>query len=319
MESARRLILIPQLPIEMRYQEWWPDELLSQLGGTFNVIMFGRRVPHRMAAKGEFSDSDDAIRNEFRQMFSFLEMSHRPDDILLHCDLSYPGLFHSMLAHRRPGRCAVICHASALNTLDVFASQRESKWGAEAAAAAFYDKVFVATEYHAQKLKLPNTVVLGALPNPPPGLLPRKHSEARRSLQFVSVARKTEQKVDQKVEDEIERISGKAVHRRYFSTWKGYYQFLDRARFMVITAQEETYGYQVVDALLRGCIPIAPRAYSYPELLPDHLLYDRFTTATKRAEQIITIANTVKECPPLVCDSKARGFWENLKKELLEW
>ncbi len=56
--------------------------------------------------------------------------------------------------------------------------------------------------------------------------------------------------------------------------WEGYYEFLCASRIMLITAREETFGYQVVDAVMAGCVPIAPNKFSYPELLPKQYLYD---------------------------------------------
>jgi hypothetical protein len=42
----------------------------------------------------------------------------------------------------------------------------------------------------------------------------------------------------------------------------------------VITSREETYGYQAIDSISVGTCPIAPRALSYPEILPEENLYN---------------------------------------------
>jgi len=46
-----------------------------------------------------------------------------------------------------------------------------------------------------------------------------------------------------------------------------YYHELAAARIFVSTAIEENFGYCLVEALALGCVPVVPRAFSYPELL----------------------------------------------------
>lgn len=329
-----QLVIVPQLPVALRYQEWWPDALVQGLFPYFaGICVLGRHSDPVEVDNASFSLPHAAIRNELNQIDQWLQRTGHPDVpmVLLHCDLSYPGIFHQVLALKRPAHSAVICHASARNRFDVFAGVK-GKWRSERAAAEMYDKVLVATHYHAWKLRsggVTNARVLGALPHPPASIRPRPFYNAsnwpgERPLHFVSVARPTRQKVDQGVEEALKQLTGNAVHRPTgIKTWEHYYHFLDRSKFLVITSREETYGYQVVDAVLRGCIPIAPRACSYPELLPPYLLYDINGSALDRARRIQRIAEEEEgkglPQPHLLCDNAAAGFYENLAKELTQW
>lgn len=326
-----RLIVAPQLPVAMRYQEWWPHEIMAHLRDAFDEIVFLGWITDPVPASFEaFSVTQLAIKYELAMVERYLELAEkgfRPGDVLLHCDLSFPGIFHSVLAHKRPPRCAVFCHGTSRNAHDYFAANRTAKWSMEKGTARLYDKVFVATKYHEAKLGLPNVVCMGAFPNPPDRILPEKilplyldTASSTRYRTMVSVARNTIQKVDGAVECTLKQLTGVAINRAKLPTWKQYYTFLDHSRFLVITSREETYGYQVIDALLRGCIPIAPRAYSYPELLPDELLYEPGGPAVVRAARILEIMRREPKCPdrPL-CWRHVEGFWSRLRVELTTW
>lgn len=314
-----RLILVPQLRVKMRYQEWWQEMFEKHLTGPFDVVTLTSKVETVNIQAGTFSAVDYAIHCEAEQVRQFLEMNFTEEDVLLHLDLSFPGFFHNALFHRRPARSAVFCHATALNRFDYFQPVRQQKWRCERTHAEMYDKVFVASAYHQKKLRLKNCINLGALPNPPASILP-KQMESERPLRFVSTARITPQKVDRTVEEHLEGLSGDMVKRHQFLDWRSYYHFLDRSRFLVVTSKEETYGYQIVDAILRGCTPIAPKAYSYPELLPARLLYDPHARFDQRAKQILAIAKREEKNglpgATLKNDTKIEHFFENLTKEL---
>lgn len=57
-----------------------------------------------------------------------------------------------------------------------------------------------------------------------------------------------------------------------------YLEMLARADAVLSTARQEFFGVSVVEAMYLGCLPLLPRALSYPELLPERLhgnfLYD---------------------------------------------
>ena len=294
--EPRRLVLVPQLPVKMRYQEWWPVDIVQHIGHLFSeVVVLGSMTPpvrvHKKGAfspsSGDFSITDAAINYELMQIEQYLSLPPARD-VLLHCDLSFPGLFHPVLLYRKPALSIVMCHATSRNRYDFFHPVRTNKWMQERAHAKLYDYVLVATEYHEKKLGFPNIVNTHGLPLPPSHILPERMTKIR-PIHFCSTARPCIQKVDLTVEKELRKLTGEVVHRYKFTDWSSYYQFLDRCEFLIVTAKEETYGYQVIDALLRGCIPIAPGAYSFCELLPEELLYDPNATAKEKAEQITCI------------------------------
>lgn len=315
--EPKRLILVPQLRIAMRYQSWWPKEFDEQLSDRYDqIIALGSDKEHS-TGDHDFTVMEASIKNELRQVRQFMELELTCNDTLLHFDLSFPGIFHSALFHKSPAKSAVICHATALNRYDLFQPVRTDKWRVERTHANLYDKVFVATKYHADKLNLSNVVVLGSLPGTPGWAFPPSSGEPRTNL-FCSVSRPSNQKTDMTVESAVRQLSGEKINRRRFRTWKGYYQFLDRHKFLLITSKEETYGLQAMDAMSRGCIPIAPRAYSYPELIPDDLLYNPDVGPEEKAAQIMWIVEKQKDRNGIVPlnDTEIENFWNTFGDSL---
>jgi hypothetical protein len=275
--ASSRLIIVPQYPTPLRYQEWWPERLVRGYSPYFEEIkLLSPELSNVMAPLGSFSPAQQAIEYEAEQIKMFNDLPLHKDDVLLLCDLSFPGLFASVLYHKRPSRCFAICHATSLNRFDYFAKfRKKGKWRVETGTSRVFDKVFVASEYHREKLGWPNIDII-KFPLPNVGALAGGLGNGDHSRQFVSAARSGVQKVDKKLEKKLTELSGHRIYKLGLSTatqWKHYYQFLQSGKYLIVTSREETFGYQVIDALMVGTIPIAPRAMSYPEILPDRYLY----------------------------------------------
>lgn len=288
------MIVVPQYPSPLRYQEWWPHRM-REYGHYFEETVFLEPTVLGASVRlGEFSPTHTAIDYEMAQIRMYLDLEFSNDDVLLLCDLSFPGLFASVLYHHRPRHCFAVCHGTSRNRYDYFARDRHSKWGSESAVRRLFDAVFVATEYHRAKLGWSNCRVVRFL-------LPRIEQlgdvvpGSVGLHKIVSVARPCRQKVNHKLERDVTAALGIPIARFCDSggrTWGDYYSFLAGAEFLLITSCEETYGYQVVDALSVGTTPIAPLAASYPELLPGNCLYTDVESAT-------AIIRNGPVCPPV--------------------
>lgn len=317
MVSLDRLIFVPQLPVQMRYQEWWFSMFPEMLRRWFSEVVVlgeGRRGEHLEAPKGGFSVVDEAIRFELRQVGSFMEMDLRSTDCVLLADLSFPGIFPNVLYHTNIGseRCFAICHATSRNSYDYFMTDRTSKMFVERGHSRLFKKVFVATEYSKNKLRgWDNVVSLGALPNPPFSMYAYN---TYRPFDIVSVARRSRQKVTKGTEAAVERRFGH-IHRPNSGSWTNYYGLLSRSKVLLVTAKEECYGYQCADAVLNGCIPVAPRKYSYPELLPDAYLYSDTEELFVLLERVLQGG---MEVPKLLNQERIESFFGNLCWEMLE-
>lgn len=275
-----RLIIIPQYPARLRYQEWWPDVLSKGYATRFQEVLclLPDSTSQRLST-GSFSDPNAAIKFELDQIKLYMDLDIDPlKDVVLLCDLSFPGLFAQVLFHRdrRPARCYAVCHATSRNFLDYFSSVDESKWLTELGVSMLFDTIFVASEYHKKKLsEMTNTHVI-RLPHPPWCSADTETAKWGRPFTVSSVARDHAQKVNLTFEKQFSDEVDLSIHR--FKTdnlagWWDYSLFLSQSQFLLVSSREETYGYQIVDALMHGVIPIAPAAYSYLELLPFENLY----------------------------------------------
>lgn len=303
-----RLIYAPQYPGKMRYPEWHLSEFSKHFSESYDeVIILGKDSLSNIYRSDieMFSPIDEAIRFELDQIDEFLSLKlDNKTDTLFLADISFPGLFANVLYHRQNfinNFC--YCHATSMNYLDYFEPVRYSKWTNEISQSKLFKKVFVATEYHKKKLGWDNTYIISL-----PCHNHKYYKKEKKIRDIISVARPTPQKVDLSIEYEIEAFFGKII-RSSFSSWSDYYKFIGESKVLIISSSEETFGYQVLDAINNNCIPIAPNNFSYPELLPKEYLYNNI-------EELISIMNKCLhkklEVPKLLDQPLIDGFFYNL-------
>ena len=305
-----RLILVPQYPAKLRYQEWWRTELPLRYAPFFDeVVVLGAPIEEAERSTGShFSPMAPAIRYELSQVGQYLSMPLRKDDVLLLCDLSFPGIFGQVLFHKRPNRCFAICHATSKNRYDYFAHDRRAKWKSETAVARMMDGVFVATHYHRKKLHLWDNVHVVGLPMPPASKwLPPQYPYPLRRGTIVSVARSGVQKRTVKIERAVERRFGSIRYPIGLTSWPQYYEFLSKATVVLVTAKEETFGYQIVDAMENACVPVVPNAFSYPELLPRQYRYDNIDELLSIIQRVLDGGLRPPSC--LLTDTQCYSFY----------
>jgi hypothetical protein len=314
-----RLIFAPQYPAKLRYQEWFLHELQEVFNKHFDeVITLGvddssatTKVDIKQkASPRDFSPLIESCRWESRQIEEYLSLKLHEDDILLIMDLSFPGFFPQVLYHKRPSKVFGFFHATSKNRYDYFNNETQyEKFQTEGALASVCDNVFVGSYYHKRKLLWQNIIVTYL---PYPHLRPDPpETHAFRNL--VSVARRSMQKVDSARETYLERRLGFMIERPNADSWDSYYRFLQQSKVMIITSKEETFGYQVVDAVLNGCVPIAPNSFSYPELLPQEYLYDPDENNFEDMFNLVSKALRGElPVPKLLCDWDMRSFYRNI-------
>lgn len=268
--KLKRLIFVPQLPIHMRYQDWWMTEFQKKFKKYFDVITLGQNCITElfMTDSDSFSVVEKAIKFEQYQINEFLKLDIRNDDILFMSDISFPGFFSNILHHKIIENAFVFCHATSQNDWDYFRPVRESKWLVETGHSKLFKKVFVATNYHKDKLGWDNVEVVGVPKQPF-----KTYKSKIKKWDLISVARDNHQKRNNYLENIIEEKFG-PIRRMKFFSWDNYYKYISESKIMIITSIEETFGYQILDAVSNGCVPLAPNNFSYPELLPRAYLYD---------------------------------------------
>jgi len=302
----RRLIFVPQYPTPMRYQELWLTEFPKQFRSYgYDVITLGE-IYLKEAKKSSsemFSPITEAIEFETEQIREYMNMNILPGDTLFVADISFPGFFCNVFYHKVVPKMFAFCHATSLNNLDYFEPVFTLKYPAEISHSRFFDKVFVGSNYHKKKLKWDNMVVTRL-----PFLPVQPHRGEVCKFGIVSVSRPTPQKVDEVLENlVVSQIS--RINRRETNSWEEYYKFLSESEVLLITAKEETFGYQVIDAIINGCIPIAPKKFSYPELLPKKYLYSNKYDLLRKLRKAL---NGDLELPKILCEKEMKDFYRNI-------
>lgn len=310
-----RIIFVPQYPTPNRYQEWWfwrfPEEFRK---AGFEVITLGedyaKMMIHRRGGLDMFSPINMSIEFETEQVREYMNLELQEEDILFLADISFPGIFCSALYHKKPKKCYAFCHATSLNHFDYFSTMCDSKFVVETSHSTLFNKVFVATEYHKKKLRWYNIVVT-CLPNP--DHIPTFENEPK-IYPLVSASRPSKQKVDTLLEKRVEERLKTPIVRKVTHTAEEYYKFLGQSQVLLITAFEDTFGYQIVDAINNGCIPIARNRYAYPELLDRNYLYDTEDELVNLLERAMW---GKLQFPRLICREKMKNFFNKIIKEMM--
>jgi hypothetical protein len=315
-----RVIFIPQFPSNMRYQEWWFVEIPFQLrkaGLDVHVLgqyyTFDKNVLNK-STSDMFAPIKKAIEFETYQINEYMNLQLNNDDVLFLADTSFPGLFGHVLFHKRPDKIFGFCHATSLNHYDYFEPVRTYKYPIENSLGIMFDSVFVGSKYHKAKLGWRNIEVL-YLPLPPMKDISFKN--VNKHTEIISVSRLSFQKVDLELETKVENNFQLTINRPISNSWNDYFYNLASSKILLITAREDTFGYQIVDAILNGCIPLARNSFAYPELLPREYLYDSDDELMEKIEYFLSNDN-YKKVPKLLCEENMKNFYSNLVEGLTQ-
>ena len=319
-----RIIFVPQFPSEMRYQAWWFTEFPKQFRDRgVEVLTLGEShitsMKYRRSELDMFSPINQAIEFEMKQIKEYMMLDIKEDDILFVADISFPGIFCSALYHKECPKSYTFCHATSLNKYDYFENTRYSKFLVETAYSRMFDTVFVGSEYHKDKLHMGfennihnwvNTKVT-YLPFQPPFL---KAYKCKKTIDIMSASRPSPQKVDSELETWLENKTNIKIERPISNTWGQYSSNLQKSKMLLITAFEDTFGYQIVDAITNGCIPIARNSLAYPELLPREYLYE---TKDELLSIVNKVLNSELPVPELICEEQMNKFYDVICDEMI--
>lgn len=302
------IIYVPQLPINMRYQEWHLVDYLKEFNNKFTTKTLGlnfiSNIEKLKPDETLFSSYRNSINLELEQIKEMISIDINSKDILYLSDLSYPGFFTNILYHKKI-RSFCYCHATSLNKYDIFSENVDSKSLVEKGHNKLFEKVFVGSSYHAKKLSnngWKNIEVLG-LPIP----LFETYQE-NKIYDIVSVARETPQKIDYELEGSLKK-DGIEIKRKEHKTWEEYYKFLSQSKILLITSNEDTFNYSVMEAILNNTIVLAPNRCSFPELLDRDYIYNDYN---ELKEKILYYLLNSDKVPKLKNIKLCENFYNNL-------
>jgi len=318
-----RIIFIPQFPAKLRYSEWWFTEFPKQFRERgFEVLTLGEKyvelIQHRRSTLDMFSPINQAIEFETEQIKEYMMLDIQDDDILFLADISFPGFFANTLYHKQCSKMYAFCHATSLNKYDYFTSVSYSKFQVESSHAYLFDSIFVGSKYHEEKLQIVNHVSWGNtkvtyLPFSPISLFPEP--PLKKTIDIMSASRPSVQKVDTLLENFIEKELGIEIQRPISNSWGEYFRNLQKSKVLLITAFEDTFGYQIVDAVTNNCIPLARTSFAYPELLERDYLYANKHELVTKLEFLLALEEQ-PQIPRLICEEHMKRFYDVICSEM---
>lgn len=307
-----RIIWVPLEPLEARYTAdwamWFPAEF-ERLGVEF-LTVDGEALTEGI----ETGDVLDAFGTNFwkasqlkRIMYDWGAGEYRPGDVFLFADLWFPGI--EMLAYAKAFRAGPpitgILHAGTYDEYDFTVRRGMRPWGRhlETAWMEIVDAVFVATDYHRDLILREFTwpdarsqVVKTGLPFWPERLRHAYISSAPAKPLVVFPHRRDPEKCPELFEvlkaevlkqlfpfspDDVDGEVRFEYTTDAFATGgkDAYYKLLREASVAVSFAEQETFGYAMLEAAALGCEPVVPDRLSYPELFPNSYRYNTMEEA----------------------------------------
>ncbi|GIU69118.1 MAG: hypothetical protein KatS3mg002_0354 [Candidatus Woesearchaeota archaeon] len=271
----KRLILFPQYPTKLRYQEWWLQFLPSEFEKYFSeVVVLNPTITNNESNNiTNFSPVKSSIEFESKQIEEFLKLNPTRDDIVLILDVSFPGLVGNIIPHFLEVPFYGYVHATSINRYDYFSNSRIQKRKLEQGQINLFKKCFVSTYYHKNllldklKVKKNKIKLIKGLPYNPIIDKYRTRSYTKK-YEIISVSRNSKQKINKKLEKYVENFFGLKIERKKCSSWEEYYSFLGESKILLITSKDDTYGYAAMEAFQMGCIPIVPDNFAYEEIYP---------------------------------------------------
>ena len=307
MVDVERLFFVPQYPTRMRYQEWWYWKVPQGFSEYFDevVVVSPMIEEDKRADNWMFSPIDETIEFEAMQIKEYLKQDIKDNDFVFFADISFAGIVPQITYLKRNGKKFGFAHATSLNRYDYFAPVRAGKWLQEQGIIRIFDKIFVASRYHKFKLlnklgsKYHNKIQVVGLPKPPF----RTYKE-KKEYDVLFASRRTKQKFSEHIWEMLKDY-GLDMRIKLHNTWEEYYKGLSRAKVVLMMSKEETYGYQVVEAVMNNSVVVAPNRFSFPELLPREYLYDDSKEAVRRVLYYVEHWNKVPRIK--------RDHWEMMK------
>ena len=327
------LVIIPQYPVLMRYQEWWLHELCNHLS-PLHVINPNVSSPQTHREIKQFSIVTPAVEYELRQiqhLHNLLETLPE-NTVLFFADISFPGLFVGyvpLIKKLRPDvKLVGFCHATSANYKDFWEPVRNVKHVLEQFVFDFFDVVFVSTEYHANKLckhfSIDKTkiIITYGLPVHPLLFEFKTDNKTKKCKTVVITSRIDPQKIDMVEYDEITRICQKhgvevVITQKVCSSWESYYNTIAKSSLLIMTGLEDTFGYPCLEATLLKTPILAPRRCCYPEILTDDCI---FSTASEFEEKLEAVLEG--RLTQVMCRLKdmyiegSKNFWNTVRETI---
>lgn len=295
---------VPIEPLQERYTEqwfrWFPSAF-KELETDYQTIE-GDQLTTSIET-GKVLDVFGTHFYKFSQLQKIVRMIQkrsimRGDTILFH-DLWFPGIEALAYIREMTGvrfKIAGILHAGTWDLHDFTYPMRPWAKHIEQGWLNMFDHVFVGSHFHKDLICAANSVTC---PVTVTGL-PFDFKEVQRPQEKENIIvfphrldkEKRPDLFDRMVESLeplINQLGWKAIKTKdVCATKEEYYQLLGKAKIAVSFAEQETFGFAMLEAIANGCTPVVPNALSYGSMeIYEGFRFDGFGHAREMVARLI--------------------------------
>jgi len=300
----RKIILLPLESLEERYtaqwKSWYPKELKKM------NVNFIEVEGHPLTSKIEIGSVLDAYSTNYYKLTQLSNLIEKiraneitNNDVLFFYDLWFPGIealqYIACLGGQRP-KITGILHAGTWDDHDFTVRQGMRPWGhyLETAWFSIYDLVFVATQYHKDLILQthhidPDKIVVTGLP-----FYPDEITAPRKDIKKDSALVVFPHRLDpEKHPEQFDALANEFPDLRFVKTADhflckaSYYDELANASIAISFADQETFGYAMLEATALGCYPLVPDRLSYREMYPSKFRYRTYQELCVKLKDIV--------------------------------
>jgi glycosyltransferase involved in cell wall biosynthesis len=284
-------------PLEERYTAQWQRWIAAGMDALNlpHKDIFGKPLTSKIEV-GSVLDVYGTLAYKQSQLRNFIEEIRvngiTADDIVFVHDLWFPGI--EALAYIRnmikvPFKIYGILHAGVYDNHDFTYLNGMRSWGRrfEKMLLTITDRVFVATEFHRDLIlkmhkRIKSEIVVTGLffeneigePTAKENIVvfPHRLDKEKNPRRFDRLAKKLKK-------TDWQFIKAAEVCK----TKQEYYDLLNRAKIAVSFADQETFGYAMIEALAAGCHVVVPDRLSYSTMS----IYDGMRAKDKNAADVV--------------------------------
>ncbi|MBT2282936.1 glycosyltransferase [Paenibacillus polymyxa] len=285
------------LPIERiptRYSYDWTEQFEMEFQNNqidYQTIGDNLIRPVRI---GSVLDVYETSKYKFKQLNEVIHLietkSIKGGDIVLLADGWFPGLealYYIRAITKVNFLIAAIWHAGSYDSHDFLNRFGMRDWALHQELAWFtgIDIIFVATEFHKQLL-ISNSgefdikkIFVTGLPFYSKSLSEKYTTNNTKENIIIFPHRLDSEKNPNKFDALAERFSQTHPDWKFVKTLEvtssreAYFKLLEKSKFMISFAEQESFGYSTLEAMALGVRPIVPNKLSYPETVPEQYRY----------------------------------------------
>lgn len=296
---------VPIEPYEERYTaqwyKWIPDGM-KELGLDYEIID-GTQLTKTIET-GQVLDVYGTHYYKYYQLMVITKLIRNgrieDDDILFFHDLWFPGIEGLQYIRDMTGKkfkIYGILHAGTWDENDFTYKNGMRSWGRyiEQGWLRFFDKVFLGSEYH-KKIIEDNTegitaelIVTGLF---------FEQTDVVKRIEVKENIIVFPHRLDPEKRPDLFLRLGSIMSEEY-PNWKwirskdccqtkeAYYRLLSQSKIAISFAEQETFGYAMLEAIANGCISIVPDELSYGTMEIYHSKYQDFSDCVEMVKSIM--------------------------------